>query len=82
MDISFWGNYSYIIQESVPEISLKIYHGDYEGLVRIEVEFEHEELARQFVSPPWFGEEITDSPLGKDSKLITLSPEEFRNELS
>lgn len=69
---------SYLLSKS-PEISLKIYHGRFEGLKRIEVEFEDEISAKNFLLPNWFGEEITNTPLGKDSKLLDLTQEEFEN---
>lgn len=68
---------SYIIQNS-PEISLKIYHDQFEGLVRVEVEFENEDEAKKFEPLEWFGNEITESDLGKDSKLINLTNEKFK----
>ncbi len=68
---------SYLLEEN-PEISLKIYHGNYEGLIRVEVEFSSENDAKEFKPLKWFGEEITDTPLGKDKSLIKLSKDEFK----
>lgn len=68
---------SYQVSDN-PEISLKIYHGKYEGLVRAEIEFESEKEATNFEPLDWFGEEITDSPTGRDGRLIELSEEEFK----
>lgn len=68
---------SYLIQE-YPQITLKIYKGDYEGLIRAEVEFESEEEAEKFVPLDWFGKEITETPLGRDKLLISLSDDEFK----
>jgi len=62
-----------------PNITIKIYHGDYEGLVRVEVEFSSEEEAKNFQPYDWMGEEITHTVLGKDSKLIQLSKKEFKD---
>lgn len=61
--------------------SLKVYKGKYDGLVRAEFEFDSEEDANAFVKPEWVGEEITDSSLGRDSRLLGLTEEEFRGEL-
>ena len=72
---------SYKLQDN-PKISIKIYQGDYEGLVRVEVEFESEEQAGRFIIPDWFGREITTTKLGKDSRLIQLSKSQFQQELS
>ncbi|PIU03440.1 hypothetical protein COT44_03280 [Candidatus Shapirobacteria bacterium CG08_land_8_20_14_0_20_39_18] len=60
-----------------PELSIKIYHGDDEGLVRVEVEFKNEEDVRNFVPPDWFGKEMTNTELGRDARLIDLDKEDF-----
>src|SRR3989344_5305799 len=65
-----------------PEITIKIYHGRFQGLVRAEVEFGSEKDARRFTPLPWMGKEITDTPLGRDSRLLDLSDEEFKDLLS
>jgi CYTH domain-containing protein len=67
---------SYFLSED-PEISLKIYHGKYEGLIRAEVEFASENAAKSFEPLGWFGKEITHTPLGRDKLLIKLNKEEF-----
>lgn len=64
-----------------PLIAIQVYHGDYKGLIRYEVEFNTVEEAQAFVPEPWLGKEITDSPLGRDGKLLDLSREEFLLEL-
>lgn len=69
---------SYMISEN-PNITLKIYHGAYKGLVRAEIEFDSEEAAQRFNPLDWMGKEITDSPLGRDSRLTKLSAEEFKH---
>jgi adenylate cyclase len=58
--------------------SIKIYHEQFEGLVRAEVEFKTEESAKQFSPPSWFGKEITNSKLGNDSELKKLTNIEFK----
>ena len=62
-----------------PEITVKIYHGRFEGLVRAEVEFTSEEDAKKFTSHDWMGEEITDTPLGRDSRLLDLTDKKFKD---
>lgn len=64
---------------SNPDVSIKIYHGKHEGLKKIEVEFNSESEAKAFQIPDWYGEEITSSIISRDSKLVDLSDEEFRN---
>ena len=64
---------------SKPDVSIKIYHGKHEGLKKIEVEFGSEDEARAFQIPDWYGAEITDSIVSRDSKLLDLSEEEFKN---
>lgn len=61
-----------------PKISIKIYSGRYEWLNRVEVEFTSQKNAQDFVLLDWFGEEITDSSLWRDSKLVELSEQEFK----
>jgi CYTH domain-containing protein len=58
-------------------LSLKIYHGRFEGLVRAEIEFRSTEEALAYHPSHWMGKEITTSPLGKDSALLSLTDEEF-----
>lgn len=65
---------SYLLPSGV---SIKIYHGKFEGLVRAEIEFKTREEATQYQPVSWMGEEITENPLGKDSKLLNLSGKEF-----
>ena len=71
-----------IIRESYtyannPDISIKIYHGKFEGLQRVEVEFKTIEEAKDFQPMPWFGREITDTKLAQDKKLLQLEEGEF-----
>lgn len=55
-----------------PSLSIKVYHGDYEGLVRAEVEFLSTDEAKNYTQEQWMGNEITNSPIGKDSSLLRL----------
>lgn len=73
---------SFIIRKSYhisshPDITIKIYEWIFEGLKRVEVEFDDEPSAQAFTPPDWFWEEITQSPLWRDSKLIYLSQDEM-----
>jgi adenylate cyclase len=63
--------------QAEPEIAITIYHGDFQGLKRAEVEFKTEEEANSFIPLDWFGKEITNTKLGKDKHLIQLNPSEF-----
>ena len=72
---------SYLISEN-PEVTIKIYHERFEGLIRAEVEFASEEDAQRFTPPDWMGKEITDTPLGRDSRLLDLADKEFKELLS
>lgn len=67
---------SYLICES-PNITIKIYHGKYEGLARVEVEFLSRDELENFEVPDWFGREITNDDIGMDARLIKLSRDEF-----
>ena len=72
---------SYIIQFA-PQVMLRIYHGKYEGLARAEVVFENVVDAKAFEPLDWFGEEITDSPLAQEGKILKLSQKEFKKLLN
>ncbi len=67
---------SYQIQEH-PRIVLRIYHGEFEGLIRAEVNFSTEEEAISFNAPEWFDKEITGTQLAQDGYLLELSQDEF-----
>lgn len=60
-----------------PNVSIKVYRGKYEGLIRAEVEFNTKEVAENYVAESWMGVEITTSALGSDAKLLRFSREEF-----
>ncbi len=62
-----------------PKVSIQIYHGKHEGLVRAEVEFISEEEANAFQPLDWMGREMTGLPIARDAKLLDLTAEEFRN---
>ena len=66
---------------SNPDIAIQIYHGRFEGLIRLEVEFETEEEAKDFQPLSWMGEEMTGLPIARDGKLIDLTDEEFKTYL-
>ncbi len=68
---------SYLVSEK-PRILIKKYKGDYEGLVLAEVEFDSHEEAEKFVALDWMGAEVTDTLIGKDAHLVTLSRKEFQ----
>ncbi|MEI7579002.1 MAG: hypothetical protein WCJ58_03065 [bacterium] len=70
----------YKVQEK-PLIEVKIYQGDYQGLVRIEVEFATETEAKAYEPLAWFGREITGTKIGSDGKLIKMDREEFEKEV-
>lgn len=67
---------SYCIQQN-PNITIKVYHGLYEGLVRAEVEFSSIEECKNYKKPEWMGKEISDTKLGLDVRLIQMTREEF-----
>ncbi|MEI6532387.1 MAG: hypothetical protein WCO06_00965 [Candidatus Roizmanbacteria bacterium] len=69
---------SYLIQEN-PKIVIRIYHGDFEGLKRIEVNFKTLEEANDSSPLIWFGKEITGTPLAQDGQLLQLTNEEFHS---
>jgi len=60
-----------------PKISIQVYHGKHEGLIRAEVEFNSEEEAASFQPLPWMGAEMTGLPIARDAQLVNLSEEDF-----
>lgn len=64
-------------QTGIQNATIKVYHGRFEGLIRAEVEFPDTNAATHFIPPEWFGREITESALGRDSKLLQLSNADF-----
>lgn len=69
-----------IIRDSFPlssHVSIKIYHGMYEGLARAEVEFLSKTEADNYIPETWMGDEVTNSPLGRDSRLLKLNADTF-----
>ena len=64
-----------------PRVSIKVYHGDYEGLNRVEVKFVSKEELENYKKEIWMGEEITNSPLAFDKYLKELTKEKFIEEL-
>lgn len=65
-----------------PDIAIQIYHGDFEGLVRAEVEFCSEEEAKSFRPLEWMGPEMTGLPIARDGALLSLSKDEFKKYIS
>ena len=52
-------------------IELDLYHGQLEGLMTAEIEFDSAEAAAAFRPPAWLGREITDDPGYKNKRLAT-----------
>lgn len=73
---------SYLLHKKSPVVSIKKYKGIYKGLVLAEVEFDSVEELEQFVPFDWMGEEVTDTLLGKDAKLIDLDRDTFKKILT
>ncbi len=67
---------SYLINEK-PNITIKIYHETYKGLVRAEVELSNENEYKNFEIPEWFGKDITNTELGMDARLVKLDRANF-----
>lgn len=51
---------------------LDIYHDDLEGLSTVETEFRSEEQAQEFISPEWFGEDVTEDKKYKNKNLARI----------
>jgi CYTH domain-containing protein len=50
-------------------IEFDVYAGGLAGLMVAEVEFPSVQAAREFLPPPWFGDEVTDDPRFKNRRL-------------
>lgn len=59
-------------------IELDIFHGNLEGFIMAEVEFEDVESAGSFLPPAWFGREVTNDYHFHNSWLSGLDPEGIR----
>ena len=60
---------------------LDIFHGAYEGLVYVEVEFQTVEEAKAFQPPSWFGIDVTELGFCSNSWLSRHDMEALRNAL-
>lgn len=49
---------------------LDVFHGDLAPLTFLEVEFETEEEAKNFIAPDWFGEDVTNDVRYHNSNMI------------
>ncbi len=73
--------WSYLISVK-PKVEIKAYKERFEGLIRVEAEFESKEESDAYSKPGWMGDEITDLPIGRDTNLPDLSQKEFRQILA
>lgn len=60
---------------------IDIYYGYLEGFLTLEVEFENEEEANQFIKPDWFGEELGYKEFS-NRKLSEMTREEFESKVT
>lgn len=67
----------YFVNEHHPRVSVKEYQGEYQGLSFAQVEFDSEEESESFTPYEWMGVEITGSPLGRETTLITYHRDQF-----
>ena len=51
---------------------LDIYHGQLEGLITVEVEFDTHEDEQSFIAPDWFGKDVTFDRRYKNKNLAQL----------
>ena len=79
--------YSKIVRDSYlflddNRVSIKKYYDTYEGLIRVEVQFQTLDEMNSYLKEWWMEEEITNSPLAFDKYLSKLNREEFLHELN
>ena len=73
---------SYALTKKSPVVSIKKYLNNYSGLVLAEVLFDTVKEMEMFTPFEWMGVEVTDTSIGKDSRLIDLSRDEFKRILA
>lgn len=61
-----------------PLVSINIFQGIHEGLLRADIKFNTIEEANEFEIPCWLGKDITQSPLGVDKNLAQLGADECK----
>jgi CYTH domain-containing protein len=64
------------------QIELKVYRGERTGLIRAEVEFDSVDVANEYQPTFEHSGEITNTPLGRDVLLASLSQQDVDYELS
>lgn len=52
---------------------LDVFEGKLDGLVLVEVEFEHEDDAKSFIKPDWFGEDVSKDRRYRNSFLSMIT---------
>ena len=57
---------------------LDVFHGAFEGLMYVEVEFPTEEAANSFIVPDYFGRDVTESEGYQNSTLSAMDKDEIR----
>ena len=57
---------------------LDVFHGAFEGLMYVEVEFPTEEAANSFIAPDYFGRDVTESEGYQNSALSAMDKDEIR----
>lgn len=60
-------------------IELDIFHGDFEGLIYAEVEFDSVDRANKFVPPHWFFKDVTESGAYQNSVLSRMKKEDIED---
>lgn len=65
----------YLIQYENLLLELDEYQNNLEGLLVLEIEFENEDIAKDFIPFDWLGEEITYDPKYKNKNLAKLKVE-------
>ena len=51
---------------------LDVFHGRHEGLLLVEVEFPDTASANAFISPSWFGDDVSSDPCYRNSFLASM----------
>lgn len=65
----------------IPELTIRIYRGNFSGLIRAEIYFKNINDANNFVPYPWLDKEITGTPLSQDSGILSMTEDQFKESL-
>ena len=67
----------YLIPFEKHTIELDVFHGDFEGLILAEIEFDSKEEADRFNMPDFFYKDVTENPAYQNSSMSRMAKEDI-----